>query len=393
MQILDWLGFTWNLRDGFIDIPRHKIENLHSKIDNISKKTVATARELASFVGSIISLKFAYGPICQMMTRLLSMLISSKLHWDDAIIITTDASAELNFWSFNINALSPRVIAPWFKKPERIIYTDASDHAGAGVLVDSSQETFHCMWDEFTKAQSSTYRELKAVDLMLKSMSVKLKDKFVKLYTDNQNVVRIAQIGSMKPDLQALAIFIYNTCLLFRIDLSVSWVPRNLNTVADSFSKIFDFDDWGVSSKIFNFFNKIWGPFSCDVFASNSNFKVKKFYSLFWNPGTSGVDAFAFNWAQDTNWFVPPVHLISKTLKYIIHCRAKGTLVIPKWTSASFWPILLDLQGNFVPFVTDYIEYKYPTNFFIPGSDKNSIFAQQTFQSNVLVLRIDATVL
>ena len=76
-------------------------------------------------------------------------------------------------------------------------------------------------------------------------MSVKLKDKFVKLYTDNQNVVRIAQIGSMKPDLQSLAISIYNTCLLFRIDLSVSWVPRNLNTVADSLSKIFDFDDWG----------------------------------------------------------------------------------------------------------------------------------------------------
>ena len=51
VQILDWLGFTWNLRDGFIDIPGHKIENLHLKIDSINKKATASARELASFVG------------------------------------------------------------------------------------------------------------------------------------------------------------------------------------------------------------------------------------------------------------------------------------------------------------------------------------------------------
>ena len=126
------------------------------------------------------------------------MLIASKVFWDAKISLSAEAIDELHFWSQNIDSLSPRVISPWFRLPERIIYTDASDHAGAGILLDESSETFHCMWDDFNKAQSSTFRELKAVELLLKTMGSKLENKFVKLYSDNQNVIRIVQVGSMK---------------------------------------------------------------------------------------------------------------------------------------------------------------------------------------------------
>ena len=143
----------------------------------------------------------------------MSMLITQKLHWDENVAIIPDARVELDFWFQNIYALSPRVIAPWFRKPERIIYTDASDYAGAGVLLDSVTQTFHCMWDEWTQSQSSTFRELKAVNLVLNTFEEKLKNKFVKLYSDNQNVVRIAKTGSLKPLLQTLAFSIYKNCL------------------------------------------------------------------------------------------------------------------------------------------------------------------------------------
>lgn len=137
--------------------------------------------------------------------------------------------------------------------------------------------------------------------------------------------------------------------------------------------------------------NKLWGPFTCDVFANSDNHKVDKFYSQFWTLGTAGVDAFAFDWFTYLNWFVPPVHLANKTINYIIHCRAKGTVIVPNWKSATFWPSLVNLEGNCLPFIVSYIEYKNPTNIFTFGSDKNSIFALQTFQSNVLVFRIDAS--
>ena len=98
-----------------------------------------------------------------------------------------------------------------------------------------------------------------------------------------------------------------------------------------------------------------------------------------------------FDWSTYLNWCVPPVHLANKTINYIIHCRAKGTVIVPNWKSATFWPSLVNLEGNCLPFIVSYIECKNPTNIFTFGSDKNSIFALQTFQSNVLVFRIDAS--
>ncbi|CAC5399139.1 unnamed protein product [Mytilus coruscus] len=316
----------------------------------------------------------------------------SKVFWDSKISLPPEARDELHFWSQNIDSLSPRVISPWFRLPERIIYTDASDDAGAGILLDESSETFHCMWDDFDKAQSSTFRELKAVELLLKTMGSKLENKFVKLYSDNQNVIRIVQVGSMKSPLQCLAFSIFNTYLLFNIDLSVAWVPRLQNCTADFVSKIFDFDDWGIHQRIFRYFEKLWGPFTCNLFASSNNYKVAKYYSLFWTPGTSGVDAFAHNWALENSWIVPPIHLINRTIRYLFFCSAKGVLVVPKWISASFWPSIVDMNGKYLPCIVDYVEYKYPTNFFIPGSDKSSIFATQTFQSSILVLHFDASI-
>lgn len=42
---------------------------------------------------------------------------------------------------------------------------------------------------------------------------------------------------------------------------------------------VFDFDDWGVSDKVFHFFNKKWGPFEIDRFADSRNKKLKFFYA------------------------------------------------------------------------------------------------------------------
>ena len=95
------------------------------------------------------------------------MLITQKLFWDKPVHLNGLARSELEFWFRSVFSLPPHVNSPWLREPERIIYTDASDHAGAGVMLGSVNQTFHCTWDDFTKLQSSTNRELKAVDLVL----------------------------------------------------------------------------------------------------------------------------------------------------------------------------------------------------------------------------------
>jgi len=73
----------------------------------------------------------------------------------------------------------------------------------------------------------------------------------------------------------------------------------------------------------------------------------------------------------------------------MLHCKANvPKLVVPKWTSALFWPSLVSDFGQFQFFVTEYIEYVKPKNFFVCGSHKESIFAKSPFNCNVLVLRL-----
>lgn len=189
--------------------------------------------------------------------------------------------------------------------------------------------------------------------------------------------------------MQAIATKFFDLCVQRSILLEIAWVPRILNFEADDASKIFDWDDWGVSEHIFKFLNAKWGPFTVDWFANNVNNKLNVFYSKFWCPGTSGVDAFAYNWGNQNNWVVPPVNLVPRVLQHMFVCKAEGTLIVPKWESAIFWPLLVNIHTReFQNFVTDFIEYCKPSQFFIPGSCKHSVFAISPFNGNVLALKI-----
>jgi hypothetical protein len=69
------------------------------------------------------------------------------------------------------------------------------------------------------------------------SLQEVFQNRLVKIYTDNQNVVRITNTGSMKSELQSMAIEIFNLCIRKNISL-VEWIPREQNQTADAYSKV-----------------------------------------------------------------------------------------------------------------------------------------------------------
>ena len=76
-----------------------------------------------------------------------------------------------------------------------------------------------------------------------------------------------------------------------------------------------------------------------DCFAHVDNAQLPIFYSRFRCPGSAAVDAFTVNWSGNVNWLVPPFHLTSRAVKHAQECRAVGSLLVPVWKSAHFWPI------------------------------------------------------
>ena len=84
----------------------------------------------------------------------------------------------------------------------------------------------HGHWDTRDNQQSSTSRELKAIFLVIQSFTHLLNSKKVKVFTDNQNTMRIATSGSAKLDLQAIAVKLYHYCISHNILLECQWIPR-----------------------------------------------------------------------------------------------------------------------------------------------------------------------
>jgi hypothetical protein len=56
------------------------------------------------------------------------------------------------------------------RKPEHIIFSDASAYAGAGFIDESILKVAHFMFTEDEKLKSSTWRELKTVLFILQSL-------------------------------------------------------------------------------------------------------------------------------------------------------------------------------------------------------------------------------
>ena len=109
-----------------------------------------------------------------------------------------------------------------------------------------------------------------------------------------------------------------------------------------------DFDDWQVTEDVFNDLDSLWGRHTEDCFATYYNRKIARYFFRFWNPETSGIDAFMQSWEVEICWLVPPVYLIPRTLAYMYSQGAKGTLVVPLWKSAVFWPLLTNIYCSFI---------------------------------------------
>lgn len=392
VQEIEWLGLLWRSLDFSLRIPERRIMDLENCLDRVLNALPnVSARIVAQFTGKIISMLPVMGNVVRLMSRACHMAIESRTSWDRKLdhVIVDSILPEIYFWKKNARSYNCKNIQNYSRK-HVMIFSDASDVAGAAYTVELDQKVFHIGWSEFEKEKSSTWRELKAIELGLLSFHRVIEGKTVKWFTDNQNCVKIIESGSMKSDLQEIALGIFQICLSKGISIDAQWIPRNENLRADYLSKIIDYEDWGVTDEFFEFMSKIWGPYDIDRFANFKNAKLERFNSLFWNPGTEGVDCFSLSWEGDNNWLVPPISLIGKCILHLIGTESRGTIIVPHWPSSYFWPLIFDDHNETMPAVKEVLEFREAYRIFKQGNNENSIFGSREFYSKVLAIKLDA---
>ena len=229
-------------------------------------------------------------------------------------------------------------------------------------------------WSVEEAAQSSTWWELRAVRLVLESLQGKLANERVHWFTDNQNVVRIVQHGSPKAVLQVEALEIFAVCVDNSIRLEPERIPREQNELADYYSRIVDHDDYMLNPSVFTWLDELWGPHSVDRFASPNNAQLDRFNTRFWAPGIEAVDAFTCNWGTDINWLFPPVYLAPRVIRHAQAAAAKGTLIVSRWVSDPFWPLLFPNGTEPADFIIEWLELPLSDALILAGLLGSNLF-------------------
>ena len=338
-QQAKWLGFELDLEQGQISIPEEKIEALKAHLGQAADQPTLKARDLASITGKIISMSLALGPVSRLMTRSMYALLNTKEHRRQSLTITPEVKEELQFWINQVDHINGKEI--WHSPSAvRVVYSDASATGYGGFTVEHGCHVAHGAWSEVEMTQSSTWRELKAVRMVLESLLPKLKNERVRWFSDNQNVVWILETGSKKPLLQKEAISVFSIAAQSLIRIEPKWIPRTENQQANYLSRIQDRDDWIIQPALFATIDQLWGPHTIDRFANNLDTQLPRFNSRFWCPGTEAVDTFTCDCRHEVNWACSPPHLISRTIRHAAKTCSRGTLIVPAWPSAPFWPVL-----------------------------------------------------
>jgi hypothetical protein len=173
---------------------------------------------------------------------------------------------------------------------------------------------------------SSTYRELYGAAEFIFGVAQLLRGGRFRLFLDNLGCVFIlggvvpefavggkqwgefVTGGSPNPDLQSLALRLFQAQLDGDFVLQAVWLPRALNVRADYLSRVSEMrhHDYQLLPELFRSLDADWGPHSVDRFACAATRRTARFCSHYFHPEAEWVDAFSIPWRGENNWLFPP---------------------------------------------------------------------------------------
>jgi hypothetical protein len=377
-KVKEYLGFKINTESMSVNLTEEKAASLRENLTEMisTKGRWVTVKMLAKTLGKMISAEPALGTFPLIMARRaysdLDGVVSTK-GWKATIKLSKEVLEDLQTFLSQfqehdgspirsastavsvISIIGPpseflkvRTIPNHVKNCSHDIWCgDASDVAVCAYSIKSEKEIyFVSKLKPEEMLLSSGHRELLTVKYALeKQLEVEGPwAKTTSLYwiTDSQNLVVFLTKGSRKLHIQVLLLQV----LKLARRLNIVLVPIHLLRddpriqIADAGSKIPDSDDWSVDSENFSRIEEQFGPFTIDLFADQSNHKTDRFYANFLCPSSLGVDAFCHTWDNEVAWICPPVNCIIPTIRKIILTTGEGVLIVPKWPTARFWPVL-----------------------------------------------------
>ena len=328
-----------------------KIGKFQSICTRLIKAQTTTIREVSRALGYMVSSfpGVMYGPLyfrqLEREKKKTLALRSSKGDYDARMVVSDKARKELMWWNTHLEA-SYNVIS--HDEPTVVMSTDSSS-TGWGCALNDTSTGGH--WTAEEAQNHINYLELLAIYLALKSFSSIINGQHVKVMVDNMTALSdVNHMGTSSSEKRNdLAKEIWVWCAQRKIRLTAVHIPGVENVEADKQSRRAHSQlEWTLDRTIFrDCIHAVKFVPNIDLFASEINHQLKPYVSWHPDPGALAVDAFHLSWTQYISYLFPSFSLIKRVLQKIQWERVQGIMIVPKWPTQTWWPVLMRmLIGN-----------------------------------------------
>lgn len=277
--------------------------------------------------------------------NVLRQALASGLGWEDKVSLDLLTVQACGWWLDQFRQWNGVALIPG--TPSMTLTTDASEEA-QGCTLRTAQLDLRTQFivPVAQRSRSSNWRELMAILLALERFAAILRGQTLLIRSDNTTALAcIRNQGSREAELNEIAERIWTIALAADVRLLVEYVPGEQNAEADRLSRwtVHDVTGWQLHPAVFARILDRWGPLSIDLFASETNRLLPRFFSWIYSAQAEGIDCFRHRWPPRA-FAHPTPSLVGRVLRKAIVEQVRDLiLVAPLWRSAPWWPLLLEL--------------------------------------------------
>ena len=223
--------------------------------------------------------------------------------------------------------------------PETILQSDASKLGWGAVCME---ETIGGRGTPSEATAHINILELKAAFFALKSFAGEESNAHVQLQIDNTTAVSYVNNmgGTQSPELNALALDIWEWAIERSIWLSAVHIPGKENIGADKESRNFsNRHEWVLDKEVFHTIAESYPNLDIDLFATGLNNQLDTYCSWKPDPGSTHVDAFSVDWSKFTFYAFPPFSLVPWCVQKISQDKAQGNTNCPPLANPAMVPL------------------------------------------------------
>ena len=344
-QKLDHLGFSLNLDDGVLEVPKHKLKSVRKELGKILTHKQMTCRKMAAILGNVRSFLMAM-PFLRAFTDHMMAFVNQQGHWGWDIPLEIPKTLQQEVRDLN------NLTRQWNGRPfqektiMRQLHSDSSNHAWAGIDVQTGTVV-----QEFWRERNGLHINVKELEAAIQTTKSLAKPKeMVHLSVDNSVAFAyLTRGGGRLPQFNKLMRDFWTWVMENQIQVKTTLV-KSQEDQADYWSRMpQDRGDYKLDRNLFLHLQTKMCKFiipKIDMFASPGNHQLDQFVARHPHWQANRHDALKCNLEDITMCYAnPPWTVIADWLNRLWdNPHVTCMMITPYWVGAPWWPLLVKMQ-------------------------------------------------